>query len=133
MRIAKETVWITTDGKLVEAGDPKAATLLASKNHPVPAKKLDQFSKGDLSKFFKDATFDPHGALELPDPLKPAKPVTYSRLHTVKETKAQMTTQADAAADREAAVEKKREKVMAGPKPKNREDSTHKKLRKRKR
>ena len=56
MKLAKEKVWATEDGKLVADGDPKAAILVAIPGQPVPEDRLKDYS--NAGSFFKDAKFD---------------------------------------------------------------------------
>lgn len=54
MKIAKEKVWQTKEGKLVPDGDPEAAFLVAAKGQEVPDTDVEAFEGG--SKFFGEAT-----------------------------------------------------------------------------
>ena len=53
MKIAKQKVWQTKEGKLVPDGDPEAAFLVAAKGQEVPDKDVAAFKDGD--KFFTAA------------------------------------------------------------------------------
>jgi len=54
MKIAKEKVWKTADGKLVKDGDPDASILVAAKGQEVPDKDIEGFENAD--EFFGGAT-----------------------------------------------------------------------------